>query len=273
MASIGRVPLHVHARSHLDARGNPKMSAVAPASSRVGASTPARPDARGPTRARRACLARPRRARSHDAGGAETADRVDVWAGGGTGVVAPSDANTLKRLETRWHACAAMDLESRWGVAKDLWLVERERAGLSADWKLGWSGAKTYVGVTYMWGEEGRERGEIFLSKYLLLDPAFENVLGCLRHELAHALVGPAEDHGPRWRDAARALSTPRNWAGDTAVDFYARPRAIALRTALDVASFAGRAYALPPELFEKTVWPGDGTRTVFTDEDGNVVM
>ena len=53
-------------------------------------------------------------------------------------------------------------LESRWGVAKDLWLLERDRAGLSAEWKLGWSGAKTYVGITYMWGEEGQEKGEIF---------------------------------------------------------------------------------------------------------------
>jgi hypothetical protein len=40
-----------------------------------------------------------------------------------------------------------------------------------------------------------------------------------------------------------------------------------------DVALVAGGAFKLPPELFEKNVWPGDGTRTVFTDEDGNVVM
>ena len=32
-------------------------------------------------------------------------------------------------------------------------------------------------------------------------------------------------------------------------------------------------AFKLPPELFEKNVWAGDGTRTVFTDQDGNVVM
>jgi hypothetical protein len=28
-----------------------------------------------------------------------------------------------------------------------------------------------------------------------------------------------------------------------------------------------------PPELFEKNVWAGDGCRTVYTDDDGNVVM
>ena len=43
--------------------------------------------------------------------------------------------------------------------------------------------------------------------------------------------------------------------------------------SAHDVANAAGRAFKLPPELFEKNVWQGDGTRTVFTDADGNVVM
>ena len=57
-----------------------------------------------------------------------------------------------------------------------------------------------------MWGDPGAERGEVFLSKYVMLDPRFDNVLGCLRHELAHALVGPDEDHGPAWVRAATAL-------------------------------------------------------------------
>ena len=39
------------------------------------------------------------------------------------------------------------------------------------------------------------------------------------------------------------------------------------------VANATGNAFKLPPELFEKNVWAGDGTRTVFTDQDGNVVM
>ena len=43
--------------------------------------------------------------------------------------------------------------------------------------------------------------------------------------------------------------------------------------SAHDVANAAGWAFRLPPELFEKNVWAGDGTRTVFTDQDGNVVM
>jgi hypothetical protein len=167
-----------------------------------------------------------------------------------------------------------MDLERRWSVVRDLWVLESSRAGLTREkWKLGWSRAKMYVGITYMWGERGEERGEIFLSKYLMLDPVFENVLGCLRHELAHALVGPEEEHGAAWREAARAMRTPKNWAGETAIGFYSRPLVVALWTAHDVAAMTGRAYELPPELFEKTVWPGDGTRTVFTDERGNAVM
>ena len=54
---------------------------------------------------------------------------------------------------------------------------------------------------------------------------------------------------------------------------FYNRPTVAAGWSAHDVANAAGLAFRLPPELFEKNVWAGDGTRTVFTDQDGNVVM
>jgi hypothetical protein len=102
-------------------------------------------------------------------------------------------------------------------LTERLWALERDRAGLDETrWKLGWCATKSYVGITYMWGDPGAERGEIFLSKYLMLDPSFTNALGCLRHELAHALVGPDEDHGPAWAAAARAMETPKDWATDT---------------------------------------------------------
>ena len=87
------------------------------------------------------------------------------------------------------------------------------------------------------------------------------------------ALVGPDEDHGPAWVRAATALRTPKDWATDTTGSFYNRPMVVAGWSAHDVANAAGRAFRLPPELFEKNVWAGDGTRTVFTDQDGNVVM
>lgn len=116
-------------------------------------------------------------------------------------------------------------------------------------------------------------RGEVFLSKYVVLDPSFENFLGCLRHEVAHALAGPPGDHDAVWLEAAARIECPAEWATDTARSFYNRPWVVAGWSAHDVADLAGRAYKLPPELFEKNVWAGDGCRTVYTDEDGNVVM
>jgi hypothetical protein len=39
-------------------------------------------------------------------------------------------------------------------------------------------------------------------------------VLGVMRHELAHALVGPEEEHGPVWVAAATRIETPAGWVG-----------------------------------------------------------
>ena len=202
----------------------------------------------------------------------DRAVRVRVWQGGGDGLVRPADAAVIADIRARWDA-SGWNLQKRWELSKELWAHERSRAGLTDDWKFGWHAAKSYVGITYMWGDPGAERGEVFLSKYVMLDPRFDNVLGCLRHELAHALVGPDEDHGPAWVRAATALQTPKDWATDTTGSFYNRPIVVAGWSAHDVANAAGRAFRLPPELFEKNVWAGDGTRTVFTDQDGNVVM
>jgi hypothetical protein len=219
---------------------------------------------------RRISRARPTRATARDENDGAVA--VKVWEGGGDGLVRPPDPTLIEHIRARWDA-SGWDLERRWDLAKELWAHERSRAGLTDDWKFGWHGAKSYVGITYMWGDPGAERGEVFLSKYLILDPRFDNVLGCLRHELAHALVGPTEDHGPVWVAAAKALGTPRDWATDTTGSFYNRPLVVAGWSAHDVANATGNAFKLPPELFEKNVWAGDGTRTVFTDQDGNVVM
>ena len=145
---------------------------------------------------RRISRARPTRATARDENDGAVA--VKVWEGGGDGLVRPPDPTLIEHIRARWDA-SGWDLERRWDLSKELWAHERSRAGLTDDWKFGWHGAKSYVGITYMWGDPGAERGEVFLSKYLMLDPRFDNVLGCLRHELAHALVGPTEDHGPVW--------------------------------------------------------------------------
>ena len=85
--------------------------------------------------------------------------------------------------------------------------------------------------------------------------------------------AGPPGDHGPVWTAAVERIECPAGWATDTTKSFYNRPWVVAGWSAHDVAQLAGKAYKLPPELFEKNVWTGDGCRTVFTDADGNVVM
>ena len=230
------------------------------------------------TRSRPAFRATPPRASSDDSVSPESTETesVQVWAGGSSGEIRAPGTVQLRVLENRWNSCDPMDMETRWQITNTLWHMERTRVGLSSErWKLGWSSAKTYVGICYFWGDEGHEKGEVFLSKYLMLDFEFENVIGCIRHELAHALTGPGDlNHGPAWRNICKAMETPKNWAGDTAINFFYRPKVMAVWTAYDLSVMTKTSkYELPPELFEKTVWPGDGTRTVFTDEQGNVVM
>jgi hypothetical protein len=207
-------------------------------------------------------------------------EALNVWAGGGSGVIAPADTAQLKELERRWNVCDYLDMQTRWQITKELWHSERTRCGLSGErWKLGWTHAKTYVGICHFWDDDdggGYEKGDVFLSKYLLLDPEFNNVLGCVRHELAHALTGPGDlHHGEQWRSTAKRIGTQKNWSGDTAVGYFYRPAVLVIWSAHDLSQMlpTKTAHELPPEQNEKTVWPGDGTRTVFADGDGDVVM
>ena len=109
---------------------------------------------------------------------------LKVWEGGGDGVVLPVDKSAMGILNTRWDE-TAWNLEARWQLAKELWVMERARVGLGEEWKvrapralrtlrtraremtrreplpapLGWTNTKSYVGITYLWGEAGEERG------------------------------------------------------------------------------------------------------------------
>ena len=60
---------------------------------------------------------------------------LKVWEGGGDGIVAPVDQEAMGRLEARWEE-TSWDLESRWELAKQLFLMERNRVGLGEDWKV-----------------------------------------------------------------------------------------------------------------------------------------
>ena len=93
--------------------------------------------------------------------------------------------------------------------------VSYERVGLDEDrWFLGWHEKKSYVGKTYLNEEDemGPARGEIYVSKYALLDDDFSTFIGVLRHELGHAMCGPLEDHGWKWQKACKAIECDEEW-------------------------------------------------------------
>ena len=58
-------------------------------------------------------------------------------------------------------------------MTKELWAPSsRASAGLSGDWKRApRTATKSYVGITYLWGDEGEERGEIFPGASTMLTP------------------------------------------------------------------------------------------------------
>ena len=60
---------------------------------------------------------------------------LKVWEGGGDGIVASVDHEALAGLRERWEE-TSWDLESRWQIAQELFAMERNRVGLSEDWKV-----------------------------------------------------------------------------------------------------------------------------------------
>ena len=89
----------------------------------------------------------------------------------------------------------------RFARAQAMTLEELRRQGLE-DWTVRPCRALGYAGITY------GSRREIHLS-VPHLDAMDENeVRNTVLHEVAHALAGDAEGHGPRWRKIALALGS-----------------------------------------------------------------
>ena len=68
------------------------------------------------------------------------------------------------------------------------------------EWKFSWNNRKKSFGVC------SYQKKTIFLSAFLTVEETEDSIDQTIRHEIAHALVGSGEGHGPRWRQAARLI-------------------------------------------------------------------
>jgi hypothetical protein len=194
----------------------------------------------------------------------------------------PSDStdDDLASFERAWKSTGA-DLSLRWGLINRLFAFERRRAGLDENlWRLGWHAAKSYVGITYLYDDDetGTPRGDVFVSKYLCIDPSFDNALGCLRHELAHCVAGPkSANHGADFKAACEKLDCPKAWRSEKTGAFYSRPTVQMLwaKHDLEELSKGGKFATLPAMLYEKNVWSAaqGGDRTVFRDGETGTTL
>lgn len=68
----------------------------------------------------------------------------------------------------------------------------------------------------------------ITVSKYLALVHTIEEVLQTVKHEIAHALVGPKAAHGKKWLDVAKSIGyLNEEYTGDEIAKIYAPYRGL----------------------------------------------
>lgn len=208
-------------------------------------------------------------------------ERDVLWSGGGSGAIKAIDESIVSRFQSDWSATDASSavsfLSNRWRVALEIFRYERARVGLDEDrWFLGWHEKKSYVGKTYLNEEDemGPARGEIYVSKYALLDDDFTTFIGVLRHELAHAMCGPLEDHGWKWQKACKAIECDEEWVCEANRKFYVRPKTSLMWTKRDGQLFLeggkdAMFRALPRGCWERTIYDSESNRTVYENADG----
>lgn len=83
--------------------------------------------------------------------------------------------------------------------ATNLMLTEMEKHGLD-DWHFEWTRAASFI------GDCNHSVRRLRLSKPLTELNDVSVIRDTILHEIAHALVGPKEGHGPKWKAMARKL-------------------------------------------------------------------
>jgi hypothetical protein len=214
-----------------------------------------------------------------------------TWSGGGTGKIEKQDRERISGYRTKWIELAKKNLTAlhllreRWALALEVFSSERRRCGLNEKlWFLGWHEKKSYVGKTYMVDEcdddnsnSIKARGEIYVSKYALLDDDFEVFVGVLRHEIAHAICGPYEDHGEKWVECCKLIECDEKWICEANKEFYVRPMTTIKWARRDAQIFFeagkdGMFKALPVGCFERHIYDLEGRRTVYETDDGEKI-
>ena len=103
-----------------------------------------------------------------------------------------------------------------------MWADALIRLHLDSSWSFGFDHAKT------RFGQCDHAKRRITVSRYLAARADDDEVHQVLLHEVAHAMVGVREGHGPVWRERARELGYVggRNHFSDAATD-HARWRGV----------------------------------------------
>lgn len=79
-------------------------------------------------------------------------------------------------------------------------LIDAHLGHLPTPWHFRWDNARRRAGACH------HDRSQISMSRYITEMSTLDDAEQTLLHEIAHALCGKRENHGPRWLATARSL-------------------------------------------------------------------
>lgn len=106
-------------------------------------------------------------------------------------------------VRTMWRDIAK-EVSDRYPAALDLPVIEVVRFNLLDDF---WNGSMGVTAFNTM--DDARPKG-IYLNERILPHASREEIEEIVRHEMAHGLVGPGDNHGGTWLKMAQNLGATR---------------------------------------------------------------